>query len=642
MSSMINCRFLVLYIALFVTHFSFGQNVNWQELKSKYPSEDYLFLSRIEKVEFVIEEGQIVIYEHRTDKKILLSEKAKHYEEMSIPYNSHSTLSNINAKSYVPKGKKYKSYSVKDIYDKQLISDHFFYDDSFVKTFVFPNVVIGTICEVSYTLRTTNPIFVPRVFLTSHVPILDLEILVEADERIDLSIYRHNYNEDIKSIDLKKNGDEVFRETYTNVAPLYGELDGPSIAAISPHLIINANSYIAENGERISYMSDVADLYREYYGFISSIDTIVNDDLNTIVDSIIINVKDEKEKVKELYQWVQSNIKYIAFEDDMGGFIPRDPQLVFDRRYGDCKDKTSLLVKMLHIAGIRAQYAWTGTRDLPYTYEETCGAMVDNHMIAMYYSENEKQYYYLDATDSYLPFGIPPRHLQEKQVLIENGIEDYDIIMTPVVDCTYNLNVESCVLKITDAILLGHVDSYMTGYEFGRYQEIFGNYTKAQTEKRYQTYFARGNNKSKISNIEVITKSDSIITSFDIEVSDYLTRTKNEIYINLNLERLVEDIKILNNKKYPLRFEQTFNYIRDYYLEIPNGFMVNYIPDNFEFDSEGYSCSISYSQKDGVIHYTLNLCQNSMSIEPDAFNKWSEFTSSLRRNYNENVILKKQ
>ncbi|RZK99397.1 MAG: hypothetical protein EOO89_31150, partial [Pedobacter sp.] len=106
--------------------------------------------------------------------------------------------------------------------------------------------------------------------------------------------------------------------------------------------------------------------------------------LKSIVDSIITGVTTTKEKTKRIYNWVQDHVKYVAFEDGYGGFIPRDANLVCDRRFGDCKDMANLLVKMLNMAGVSAHHTWIGTRDIPYSYNQIPTTNVDNHMIAVF------------------------------------------------------------------------------------------------------------------------------------------------------------------------------------------------------------------------------------------------------------------
>ena len=127
-----------------------------------------------------------------------------------------------------------------------------------------------------------------------------------------------------------------------------------------------------------------------------------------------------------IFNWVQDNIRYIAFEDGLGGFIPRDAASVCNKRYGDCKDMANLLFEMLNHAGIEAYRAWIGTRNRPYKYKEVPTPMVDNHMITAVIIDGET--IFLDATDSYVPFGLPSAFTQTKEALLGIDENSYNIV----------------------------------------------------------------------------------------------------------------------------------------------------------------------------------------------------------------------
>ena len=62
------------------------------------------------------------------------------------------------------------------------------------------------------------------------------------------------------------------------------------------------------------------------------------------------------EKMKGLAQFVQHDIRYVAIELGIGGWQPHSASDVFVHRYGDCKDKATLLSSMLSRIGIDSFY----------------------------------------------------------------------------------------------------------------------------------------------------------------------------------------------------------------------------------------------------------------------------------------------
>ncbi|MFH1466589.1 MAG: DUF3857 domain-containing protein [Pseudomonadota bacterium] len=53
-------------------------------------------------------------------------------------------------------------------------------------------------------------------------------------------------------------------------------------------------------------------------------------------------------------RWVQDEVRYFGIELGDGSHVPSPPLVVLERRYGDCKDKTLLLVALLRARGLEA------------------------------------------------------------------------------------------------------------------------------------------------------------------------------------------------------------------------------------------------------------------------------------------------
>jgi hypothetical protein len=60
----------------------------------------------------------------------------------------------------------------------------------------------------------------------------------------------------------------------------------------------------------------------------------------------------EEERALRALRFVQDELWYFGFEEEMNSFQPVDPRIVLHRRYGDCKDKTFLLQALLSLMGI--------------------------------------------------------------------------------------------------------------------------------------------------------------------------------------------------------------------------------------------------------------------------------------------------
>lgn len=113
-----------------------------------------------------------------------------------------------------------------------------------------------------------------------------------------------------------------------------------------------------------------------------------------------INAKNsEEEKVLEALFLVQENIRYVGIEMGENSHKPHSPDETLTNRYGDCKDKTTLLVSLLTEAGIDAEPVLVNTykKDGVKKYIPTPSAF--NHVITMVTLQGK--HYFIDPTLDY-------------------------------------------------------------------------------------------------------------------------------------------------------------------------------------------------------------------------------------------------
>jgi transglutaminase-like putative cysteine protease len=67
------------------------------------------------------------------------------------------------------------------------------------------------------------------------------------------------------------------------------------------------------------------------------------------------------DKMRALATFVQSDIRYVAIELGIGGLQPHPATETFNHRYGDCKDKVTLLSAMLKEIGVESYYVIINT-----------------------------------------------------------------------------------------------------------------------------------------------------------------------------------------------------------------------------------------------------------------------------------------
>ncbi len=110
-------------------------------------------------------------------------------------------------------------------------------------------------------------------------------------------------------------------------------------------------------------------------------------------------------KVQAVYETVQRNTGYAAFEFGVHSYQPYPLALVDRRGFGDCKDKAAMIVALLRAVGIPAEFAMVRTRSAGDIDPEAYSVQLFNHAVAYVPALD----LYLDGTVEYAsPGELPP------------------------------------------------------------------------------------------------------------------------------------------------------------------------------------------------------------------------------------------
>jgi len=124
------------------------------------------------------------------------------------------------------------------------------------------------------------------------------------------------------------------------------------------------------------------DVGRYYWGLVRD-QLVPDDELKRTVEKVLtgVNRADTEAVVAALYGFVVTNTRYVALEFGIHGYKPYRVDRVLARRFGDCKDKASLIQAMLTVAGVDARLVLLRMRNLGDLGREVASLSAFNHAI---------------------------------------------------------------------------------------------------------------------------------------------------------------------------------------------------------------------------------------------------------------------
>lgn len=621
-------------------------NTAYQQLKADFPHDPAVYSEMSETLNIEVVGDSLSIYSDVFEELIYLKENAETFANKKI-YGSHfSEVADLKAKTLVWTNNKYKDVEVSSFRKNKSKSTNIFYDDSYYYSFDFPSIADGNRTQVRYKSLKKEARLLPVYFFSSYIPQAKSSFTIKAPAGVELFYEVLNDPDHLISFNKIEKGKIISYQWSAGKLPaIPNEERSPSIHYFSPHLVFYIKQYKGKT-KQVEVLPDLKALNKLYWSFIESVNKDeTSSQLKEIVKQIQSDSKSEFETVKNVYYWVQNNIKYIAFEQGMRGLIPHSGSYTCEKRYGDCKDMANLIVNMLEIAGVKAYHTWIGSRELPYKYSQYPTPVVDNHMIATYISK-EGEYYFLDGTSTHTPIGYASSMIQGKEALISLSPTEFKLLTVPVIERSKNTFTDSTKIKIVDNRIEGSGHAALWGYEKMLSASYLEQSDKAEVKKYLNRLIGKGSNKFSLADYTISDVSNQDLPNrvdYTFNLGDYFQKIGDELYINLNLTKLYYNAFISSaTRKTPIESDYKYESAGVIEFTIPEGYTVEYLPANASYHGKILGHDIRYSLQGKKILYTRNAYSDFLLLEPADFETWNTDVENISNAYKESIILKKK
>lgn len=564
--------------------------------------------------------------EVRTD--ILFTEM---YNENEVIKGVEPRIDDKKARGITPS---YDYYSIENI----------FYSDAKVCYFRLPLEKKGSHSSVTLTKTYKDPRYFTTVYFNEEYITESKTVTFTIPRWMKVDIKEYNFGDyDIKkstSYDAKADAD-VITYSIKNMPALQRETAAPGGSYIYPHLLVLCRE--AEvNNSKVVFFNTLADQYKWYRQLVRDI----GDDKTALeqkAKELAAGITNDKEKIKAVFNWVQHNIRYIAFEDGIAGFKPAKANMVLSKKYGDCKGMANLTRGLLQALGYDARLCWIGTNHIAYDYS-TPSMAVDNHMICALFFQGKK--YFLDATETNIGFGEYAERIQGRQVLIENG-DNYLLEKVPSVTPEQNTQAEKATLSFDGTEnIKGIVNiSYKGESRSDLLSRILG--TKKDNQQNALTNFlAEHNSTYTISDLNTgaLMGTDSVLTmSYNMMHKGAASAFGKEVYLEADFRKELDGIIIDTEKrKFDMMLPFRMNLVTENSITIPAGYKVSLLPANKEWKHPNIYIAISYTRKNDKIEYKKQIRIPDVMLKKKSFTDWNRIMKELGSQYREQIIFEKQ
>lgn len=379
------------------------------------------------------------------------------------------------------------------------------------------------------------------------------------------------------------------------------------------------------------------------------------------VATLTASVTTPLDKMRALAKFVQHDIRYVAIELGIGGMQPHPALEVFSHRYGDCKDKATLLSSMLSQIGIESYYVVINsergavTPDMPANigaFDHVILAvklppnLSDPSLVAVVEHPRLGRLLFFDPTNDMTPFGEIGGYLQGNYGLLV-APEGGGLVELPRQPSAMN-GIQRTAKLTLDATgtLKGDVQETRLGDPAASERWRLRTVTKDSDKKKPIEDVLAGSlslfqlTKATVLNLEHTDQTFGLNYSF--EAPAY---AKNAGGLLLVRPRVlgVKTRGLLETKeprKFPIEFEGVSRDTDTFDITIPAGYVVDDLPPAVDADYSFASYHSKTEVKGNVIHYSRTLEYKELSVPVARADELKKFYRIIAGDERNTVVLK--
>ncbi len=363
------------------------------------------------------------------------------------------------------------------------------------------------------------------------------------------------------------------------------------------------------------------------------------------------------DKAEAIGEFVQKDIRYVAIEIGIGGQQPHPAGDIFRGRYGDCKDKATLLSAMLSSVGIHSDLVMVDTARGVVDPEDP--SIVGNHVIgaielpagyesaklhSVVTAKTGKRYLIFDPTWEMMPFGQLEDNLQGSYGVLMEGAES-QVIQLPVMPPDLNTIRRTGSFQLSaDGSLKGTVVDKRFGDLAERRRYIFGH-DDATKQQQYMDRTMAGDltaatlTELKVQNIDALNKD--LTTDFDLQAAHFASATGPLLMVRprvfgsyaMNVDR--------KPRRVAIDLEETMQGNDEFDIALPEGYVVDELPDPVKVDFGFASYESSTVLRGRTLHYSRTYTLRAVTLPPDKYVEVQKLASVIAADEDGRAVLKR-
>jgi hypothetical protein len=453
-----------------------------------------------------------------------------------------------------------------------------------------------------------------------------------------------------------QSGSNSWQWTVGDVKGIRKEPLMPPIGGVAGQMIV---SFFTSEGPALNANADWDAMGKWYFNLVGTrVDA--SPEIKQEVASLTASKTSTLQKMQAIGLFVQHDIRYVAISLGIGGFQPHSAPDVFFHRYGDCKDKATLVRSMLREIGVESYHVVINDRrgsvtgDMPahdgfnhvITAIKLPDDVTDPSLIATMQHPKLGRILFFDPTNELIPFGQLPGYLQANYGLLvtPNGGE---LIELPQQPSTMNSIRRTANLTLdATGTLKGEVKEVRLGERASSEREQLRTVTKDTDRiKPIEELLASSLSSFRITRASLVNfqQTDQPFGfNYSFESENYAKNAGNLLLVRPRVigQKSLGFLETKEARKFPIELEEPTRDTDSFEITLPPGYTVDDVPPPVDADFSFASYHAKTVVNGNVVDYTRTFEVKELSVPVNQAEELKRFYRIIASDERNTVVLK--
>jgi hypothetical protein len=594
----------------------------------------------------VKDNGEIVTRERRVIK--VLRPEGRHEAFHGVPFDEETKLNSFKGWSISARGLEYEAKKA-DVAEVGAGEGYEVYSDAKAKIMRIPGVDVGTVVGIEWEQKKHPYTFEDHWFFQSHQPVVRARFVLHLPTGWEYRATWLHYTEQAPRIE----GNTYVWEL-SDLPRIETENEMPHWRALAGQLIV---TYFSEKTKGRSYSTwgDFGAWYNQLYAGLREPSPAMQQKVQELAPATLPLF----DRIKALARFAQRDVRYAAIEIGIGGLQPHPASQVFSNRYGDCKDKATVLSAMLAQIGVKSYFVHVHTDRGIYT-EKTPPTIGFNHVIlaiqlpdasfkgsfpALYEHLKLGHLLIFDPTSGVVPLGQIPSYEQDNYGLLVTD-QGGELIHLPLSSPELNEITRTAKLSLMpDGTLRGEVTEVRSGWlaAAGRYS--FEHQTIADRRKILERFLGRMMGNFQLDSVDAENLDDiekDLVIHYKFTADHYAKNAGSLLLVRPRvLGEKLGSLDMTKPRHYPYEFNAPTLQTDVFEFNLPDGYKIDELPQaaraTFAFGE--YNSRIENAGT--LLKYSREYKINAVRVPPEKIGDLGKFFHQINQDERNMAVLKK-